>query len=101
MGTAGAASALRRGSFLPLFYGCGVDRPCLSFPAMSLCIPCPLFSQVRQAAAAWLLGLLKHRGDSPAVREAAGDVQRGLVGLLADANEATQVTCTECCHRTP
>ncbi len=45
---------------------------------------------VRQAAASWLLALLQAKGDVPAVREVAPDVQRGLVSLLADANEGTQ-----------
>ena len=45
---------------------------------------------VRQASTAWLLGLLQTRGDAVEVRAVAGEVQKALVALLADANEATQ-----------
>ena len=45
---------------------------------------------VRQAAAAWVHGLLTSAGSHDAVREAATDVQRGLISLLADPMEATQ-----------
>ena len=45
---------------------------------------------VRQAACAWTLSLLKVSGNAVSVRAAAAEVQRGLVSLLADPQEATQ-----------
>ena len=45
---------------------------------------------VRQAACAWVLSMLRFAGDAKAMRSAAPAVQRGLVALLADSQEATQ-----------
>ena len=44
----------------------------------------------RQAAAAWLLPILRRAAGAPALRAAATRIQRALVSLLADANETTQ-----------
>uniref|UniRef100_A0A7S4BN83 Non-specific serine/threonine protein kinase n=2 Tax=Chrysotila carterae TaxID=13221 RepID=A0A7S4BN83_CHRCT len=45
---------------------------------------------VRQAAAAWLLSILRKAQGAPELRDAAVHVQRVLVGLLADSQELTQ-----------
>ena len=45
---------------------------------------------VRQAAACWLLTLLQTAGEAPQVRAVAAEVQKALIGLLADSNETTQ-----------
>jgi hypothetical protein len=45
---------------------------------------------VRQAAACWLLTLLQTAGEAAQVRAVAAEVQKALIGLLADSNETTQ-----------
>ena len=45
---------------------------------------------MRGAACAWVLSLLRLAGGEAAVRAEAGEIQKGLVSLLADPQEATQ-----------